>query len=387
MMTLNLIIAASAVGNDISIYKNSMNEAFKMVLKKDKPANQCEMVDSSLMIDCPTDYNIVDDVKYPYCEFTETVAPGTACGGYEYDGLCYDYVKLPECPVGYTLSKDKKNCYDAEFLPVDVICPTDYILTQGKKGQYCEKTTIECEEVCPAGSIVSGDDCLEEERLLPNICPDGYELSEDGTYCFKTIEKPCDKKDYIDDKKHLRRRLLENDYHSHDVKYVKAIDKSHFAKKAQFDDKLSEEKKSKDFVVQRLVEKGLCTFEEIVPSIEQFITVEVAKETICRDIVDWENIEFVCPDGFDQVEQKFKKIPYCAKTADAALQCLDGLKEFKKKCYQEIPEEITCPVGYRLVNDVCEKVLIKPPTYHWMLARECIGYKCVDYYENSCLFK
>lgn len=414
----------------------SVSEAFKHVLKKDKPSNQCESVAESLVMECPQDYDLVKDVRYPFCEFVTLEPFELTCPGVKHAAECLELTSKRECPEGYHMDKKLHTCNKTEIGDLTYECPDDeYVVMDGKKGKYCEKTIQQCEFVCPSGSFrdPSTDLCTERIPVHPPICPDGFELSEDETFCFADITRPCGKHDLHiekhhdkdDDKKahHLRRldakkhddhklKYAESKYMADahkDTKYKKMMHEKPMPalklKEKEFHDKYGykvhgpkKEKvkhvksdvkgKKADFITGKLINKGLCTYQEISPVIPSFELVTVPEVEECKDVIDMQPVERVCEDGFELVQQ-YHKEPACVKTDTVDAVCPDGLIELNKMCYVELPKSKTCPIGFRLTDDelFCTKSDIVAPKYQWLLARQCEGYKCIDYYENSCIFK
>jgi hypothetical protein len=416
----------------------SVSEAFNHALKKDKPSNQCERVNKSIVTECPEDYVLVDDVRYPFCEFVTTEPIDLVCTGTSFEDECYGLDSSRVCPDGYFMDKKSHVCTRAEFREVEYVCPPaeeEYFVMDGKKGKYCEASIIECEFVCPSGSYRDPATGLCMEKIAEDpTCLDGFVLSDDMTYCFREEIRPCNKHDvevakHHGEKAHHLRRLnekhdIEEKYADHklkvdahkmkdeihkDSKYVKQMhskampimkEKEFHSAKDKYGVKAFESKvkkvhtkehtkgKPSDWVQTQIIDRGLCTYQDISAPIPAYIDVEVPEVKECKTVIDMQPVERVCEDGFEMATQWHHKEPTCVKSDSTDLICPVGTTEIDKMCYVVIDSEKTCQMGFRLTDDglFCAKSDVVPPKYQWLLARQCEGYKCIDYYENSCLF-
>lgn len=381
-----------------------MAKAFENVMKKDRSVNTCDR--DIITIECAEGFVLVDDVPNPYCQFIDEQPVDLICTGVIIGEECYEVTNEIGCPSGTYMDEKKKHgkgkkdiqCNRSDFAPVEQVCPEGFEIIQEKKRDRCNRVTEECELVCPEGTVEEENGvlaCFEEIPLLPR-CPDGFELADDLEYCVREVERPCDKKDLFHEKSKSKSGLrhLKAIDEKTDIKFkgAKLIKEPKFKVKKDKDDKITHhvvKEAKKDYVVTRLIEKGLCTYEEIVPAIVDVEKIEVDRVEECFEVNEVEPVALACPDGFELQESKFSKAPACVATEIVPPVCPDGTILFEDMCYSPLDRRPVCPVGFRLnaAKDLCEKVDIQPPEYEWTEVRRCVGYDCQAYYDVACQVK
>lgn len=416
-----MVWASALAFGELSHSPKKHGISYEIDLKKYKTGNDCEKVSETLVRTCPDDFTHVESDKkyYDACEKITYIPSSYKCPKLtrEVNGECIIEDCKLVCPEGFQYGKEKV-CFSSTFSPVVEICPVEYVLVQGgKKGDYCKKVTNVTQMVCPADSFEVGGLCYITERILPNTCPDGFILTDDGEYCYREIERPCSKKDI--DSHH--RRLQHHDgglkykpvYLDKDEKLAEKYDKeaekavphnekeykkSYLIEKKDeaiakvggvvdyIKEKKNEYEEKKGFGFTRLVETPICKYEEFIRSTANFEDVEVPKVPRHRDIVDTAAVGFECPPDFELTYKKGKE-PTCVKTDIAPPVCPTGKKTKGECCYEVIDKEEYCPVGTVPEADYCVLREVEPVTYTWLLARQCKGYDCEKYYDGSCISK
>jgi hypothetical protein len=162
-------------------------------------------VNGEFRYECETQ---VRRIKQVQCDITYgeecTTAPSTlVCpdGSKPASGICTSVsteerpaeVSGHSCIEGFILNGT--NCVRQESQPATISgysCPAGYV-NSGPSGSQCVKTTIETISgqpirSCPAGSVLSGDQCLSTQTVSATIsgytCPSGYVVS--GSNCVLT---------------------------------------------------------------------------------------------------------------------------------------------------------------------------------------------------------
>lgn len=407
----------------------SSKKVDESIFKKSENSNQCFIVDD-VAVECPVGYQFVSAIEgkkgiYEYCEAIDVMMPTPRCPvpATEVNGACYVQDCNLVCPVGFSASAGKKkgggSCFATEILQAEAVCPFMYDVVEGskKKGdRYCKALENIVTIQCPEGTVETEEmTCLGTEHVLPGVCPEGFEpVPGDEQYCFREVERPCD--DKKGDKKHSghHRRLegypshYESTYssghhsgHQHDYHYVSVdMEEDHHhghgqkvkttKPKAPKLKKTKQPKKEAAYGFTRLVEESYCIYEEYVPAHEQTIDVIVAPIEVHKDVVQTAPIEYICPSGFDLSydggkKKKSSSEPVCVSSMVADPVCPDGTVSMGDCCVTEVPFENYCAAGTLPEDGFCVSSMIAPPTYRWMLERECEGFECRQYYENSCV--
>lgn len=404
-----LVLSQSATAG----HHGSSKKVDESMFKKTENSNQCYVIDD-LAVECPVGYQFVSAVEgkkgtYEYCEAIDVILPSPRCPvpAVEINGQCYVQDCHLICPDGFTASSGKKghgSCFATEIVNPEEVCPFMYEVVDSKKsGPYCKSMEQAITVRCPEHTVETPAGCLGQEHVFPGSCPDGFSpVPGDDNYCVREVERPCDYKKKDGDKKHggHHRRLQHHSGHGngHDYHYVPVdmheeyhghTEKVKVSKpKAPKLKKTKQPKKEAAYGFTKLVEESFCVYEEYVPAMDQVVDVIVPPIEAHKDIVMTAPIEYICPAGFDlSYEGKKKKdqTPVCVSSMIANPVCPIGTEPMGDCCVAEVPFEDYCPAGTLPEDGFCVTSQIVPPHYRWMLERECEGFECRQYYDNSCV--
>lgn len=254
-----------------------------------------------------------------------------------------------QCPEGFTITSDGRQCSRAVALPNMFFCPPGAV----QRGDVCiVKVPVAAELVCPPGFIRTGDkQCIFEETF--DCTPQTHE--------------------HADSHKHHKKLRLLGEKKKHTVvvsKEIAPIEKESVIQKTC--------KRVRTEGARLICPRGAhlrgkeCFVEEEIPFHEK-------KGGFREEVV---KAMFVCPEGHAPSSiGRFQ----CLVVEEAPVHgfCPHNTEDVGNRCAKFAHLLLRCPSGHKLEDGICVKTILASPIVEFNVTFKCVGKDCDDQTASS----